>query len=694
MKRQSTLDVGWPRAHGWAQDVSAYNDAAKEYRRTLKLPILTPQDETQRQRWTDILAFYGLSEAMSEPVATSGPAPSFSGRIFVIGEDWAAPARFYADCTGRPATRFDDLEACLKSSPPELEPVMFFGPPDIFSLHNCDRIEAWAKQGWGFLTASDLAGLSFMVAKLLAPPVQACWGSLIVDILGRRLWVGEQNEALTAERLATEIVSPASKLVIRAHGEGGHVNLESIVLCGLAGSEEWGPNGPLQGGCRFGSDKRRCKRAPDPNTQILTFAELPSPEIHLLTCASSLMTGELYPSNVSATLSLADGYAREALLNNRIVDVHSGMADWLLSQRENNTDAVTICATLNDIQSKTIGCRPYIWFGDPGTRCNVAKSDVSASVIGLDVASNPDQILEVKNVSPDAYVEAGETCLIGWQDHPGSEPPAILDATQRLEDVQSWLPVLAARRAGGADLEFGIERLYSQRLEKNEDMREALSLLRDIRQMIDHSAYQINHLCNTSTATGILEPGLASEIGNAMQLIALWDRHFAILMANHLFGGPCYKLPGEGLVAVSRPGEPCDYCGLATRHFDMSPREGVRLVCTLCGGKAAWHAPGPRLAVNHAPHLRRGEPTEVTLEFTEQDSTGLDRLHQGIAVVHAQDKALRVFHRSLVVVSEPNLTVEVVPPPEIAPELHTLHIALVRGMRFEVIRRRWPVLDQ
>jgi hypothetical protein len=648
----------------------------------------------------------GAKAAALSKSPTSNPC----GAVIALDAASAMPARFLAHGLGRAFIQRETLDDCLARPARCDGPALLVGLRDQFSVCNCDRIEAWCPSGWGFLTASDEPGLSFVVAKQLAPSLRSDWAT--VDIPGRHLHrdgpLGEECE-LTPGALSELLVRPWHGLAIRAHGEGGHVNLESTVLCGVPGEAETGGDGRPIAGCTAGAAGRRCKRAPDPATRVLGFGELKADELHLMTCASSLMCGELYPSDISATLSLAEGYARSALLNNRIVQIPSAMVDWVIAQRRDGAGPWAICEALNGLQQRATDERPYLWFGDPvgapiawqrvAPGGAVAASSAHPAV-AIELGCADGKTLNLGPLAPGSSAERGVTQLIAWQADAQDPAPRLYDATADLEELDRWLGELGHRRAAAADVEFGIAWLYPDKINRTPELADGLNLLREIRLSVDAAAFRTGQLSDASRVAGLLEPGLAAARDELSELICLWDRHYATVMAKHLFGGPCYLISSQGLVRDSvKSGGPCDHCGAETRLVTMrsrqASREGVRRhECSLCGGKGSWPDTGARLSVTRHSALYAGLPATLEISFGQAPAVEPASLHPGVTVVHAQDKALRVFFRRVTGVADDPLQFEVTPPDDIAPELQTLHVALIRGMRSEVIRHRWPVLTR
>jgi hypothetical protein len=498
------------------------------------------------------------------------------------------------------------------------------------------------------------------------------------------------------------------RMAICAHGEGGHINLGSIVLCGLIGPVERGPDGRPTGGCYIDATGRHCKRAPEPRTRVMSVGDIRAAELHLLSCASSLMCGELYDSNVSATLSAAEGYPRAALLTDRIVSVHSVKPELLTALRGDGAGLGAVCAALNDMEEHLAGCRPYLVFGDPAGppvpwRCSAVGAPIprgeGGRAVALEVKGRLPEICALDGLDPAGFMECGVSRLLAW--HPpgtATAPLTLVDGSAALKASEAWLMEIAGRLGSATAVEHAIARHYEARLASVPEMVEELALVRELRLAIEALLSRAIQLCQTSRSVRTLLPDLKVVRAGLAKTISFWDRHFAQLMANHLFGGPCYALATDGMAVTSSDREViCDHCGIAVRHLDMMLTYGFRLrwhrvECDLCGGKSSWPDTGRRLTVRPAATLIRGQAAALDIALDLGEARRPEGLMPGVLVVHAQDKALRVFHRCLEPADCASYALKVTPPEDIAPDLQTLHVALVEGLLFEVFRHRWPVI--
>ena len=84
---------------------------------------------------------------------------------------------------------------------------------------------------WGVLTARDVAGLTFQVAKVLAATRPGGGMDGVIDVIQEQVYTPSDRYSLTRESLLRMIDGDWRTLSILAHGEGAHVNLKSVVLC-------------------------------------------------------------------------------------------------------------------------------------------------------------------------------------------------------------------------------------------------------------------------------------------------------------------------------------------------------------------------------------------------------------------------------------------------------------------------------
>lgn len=693
--------------YAWVDDSAAYESLAFETSSTT-VPVLRPASLERQARWASVLEWYGLGGPGRQAAAPSARADDV---VVALDHDLGSVGRCLANRCGRPFLTATSSEALIeRSRAANWKSALVLGRPEQFTGREVALLANGLSIPWGLLTAPDLAGFTFAVAKLLAPG-RGRDGFALVDAVDASVSLGGlgQSDALDPARLNQLILDMDWRtLALYAHGEGGHVNLDSIVLCGLVGEVELGADGAPNAGCRVAASRRWCKRAPDPATRIVSFGEPRAEALHLFTCASSLMAGELYASNVSAVLSLADGYPRSALVTDRIVAIDRGLAAAALGLAQDGVGAGTLADLLNDLEVRQSGTRPYILFGDPaGPHPPATMVDRTGS---LEHATRPvtqlplggwsgSQVLGLEEAPDGARLFRGAENLV--LSLPGGEPSSrsrLADKTGQWHGLQELFVQVGRRLRSAAWLEQGIRRLYEPRIEASLEFRVAVDLLSRLRLQLETDVQLGLRACEAARQSGVWDTRLV-ELGEACARdVAQWDRHLAFLMAEYLFSGLVHLIPSDGFTEFEqRQGLACEHCAStlceisARSPLDDQPERQL-IECPLCGGRETWSTDSGRLVTRLSGPLRPGSAALLTVEFSAPENGPPAGLKPGVLVAQVQDKALRVFLRRCVVVDGRARAFEVCPPADLAPELHVLQLAWIHGLTVTIHRRRWPSL--
>ncbi|MFQ5459055.1 MAG: hypothetical protein ACE5FC_11485, partial [Myxococcota bacterium] len=315
-------------AYVWVADPDAYARAARDITRGI-VPVLAPGDPARKRQWARILRWHGLKQVRgkaSRAPARARVASDRNNAVVAMDRQSRPVAALYAAALGRP---------CLAARAPgrlrRYDSVLFVGAPSAFTMRRIRAFNRSLTVPWGVLTGKDLPALSFLAAKNLAFLGRAARTPLTgfaIDILHQSIidagspYLFARPGALSAPR-ARRIVRAreAGVLVLHAHGEGGHANLGSIVLCGQSGGVERAQvdddGGPALDGCSGSGPARSCKRVHSDTVQVVGFDALRVKRFCFLSCNGFSVSGELYPSDVSAVFGCVEGYPAQVLLNDR-----------------------------------------------------------------------------------------------------------------------------------------------------------------------------------------------------------------------------------------------------------------------------------------------------------------------------------------------------------------------------------------
>src|SRR5215207_392860 len=339
------------------------------------IPLLAPAERRRLRRWEEILRGYGLEPYAggAAPTPPTDVEPDGSDVVVGFDDEYRPAAAMLAAATGRRlvvAPNDDPLRPLRES--PRAGSAVFAGRPHNLRKENVHTLARSLEIPWGVLTASDLPAMSFLLAKQLANRRAADGGALLLDAPaeavsitggaahadGYSLTDGESLRGLLTTQSFTH-------MVVHAHGEGAHANLKSAVLCGLLGEAESWRGGALLDGCRQVRAKRYCKRASRQRRHIFSFGDLRARNVYLLSCNGCTTAGELYPTNVSAVLSAAEGYPAAFLTSDRSLGIDTRLPALALHLSSQGVTAAAICRSLNRIMMFRYGVRPFVLCGDP-----------------------------------------------------------------------------------------------------------------------------------------------------------------------------------------------------------------------------------------------------------------------------------------------------------------------------------------
>ncbi|MEU4391464.1 hypothetical protein [Kribbella sp. NPDC023855] len=126
------------------------------------------------------------------------------------------------------------------------------------------------------------------LAHLPQRPADRTAGQLVV----------EAHAAADTTKRRAELTRPVEMLAVVGHGDGMHLNLGSVVLCGRTAEVESAAGLPVPGGCARG----RCKKGAT-GQKLMTMDELSCRVLVLLSCTSMLLAPQMYPGDNSLAVA-------------------------------------------------------------------------------------------------------------------------------------------------------------------------------------------------------------------------------------------------------------------------------------------------------------------------------------------------------------------------------------------------------
>lgn len=175
--------------------------------------------------------------------------------------------------------------------------------------------------------------------------------------------------------------APLAWAYLSCHGEGGHLRLQDLVVCGLIGDVEVTPAGvPIAGGCRRG-DCRRCTSGP-----LLPAGALQVGHLVVSTCNGISLAAEGFPS--TSSVALAALQSRVSLVTSACAPVHiDAVASSVLGQFGADLHWWQREAVLNAVSKQLLGLDPFVTLGLPP---DIATGPAVPDVLPVDVAENID----------------------------------------------------------------------------------------------------------------------------------------------------------------------------------------------------------------------------------------------------------------------------------------------------------------
>jgi len=514
------------------------------------------------------------------------------------------------------------------------------GPPNAFRADALRRLHDRLLCPWGLLTARDDAGLSFAVAKVrldLSPRVSAS----LFDMLDSDACTCRSGSVVEISRLddprARQALSQSIDLLaLRAHGDGAHMNLGPVVLCGVGGAAEQGPEGVIAGGCSQSKGVIRCKRVTDPSIDVRSPADVRAQCLVLLSCNAFNVAGDLYPSDNSLVLSAVDGWASHVIAGYRLVPIAAEFARVVTVVASAGLPPRDLWGLMNDLAADTVGGDPFVLIGDP---CGSIPAPIAA-----DAAPTADVVLvPVPGGTGAGPVEAsaGGDSVVAVRGRsvvaafvPAGTKVDVIDRSTALAQRFRWVEDCRRQLQAAWQLEAFVLTVVG-----SEALGDYLAELRDSRERA-HAATTAACVAAGRVATnGIWDVAADLRLDVAGICIARWDCTFAEVIDAFLSVTDFSQVLANAAEAtVRRSIGRCTFCGSAlVYHRGRVPSgvesNGVGVHCTTCGPQLAYRRGGARLAVLTASALGPGATRSAPVpSIAAESSAGASGDQVGVAV--------------------------------------------------------------
>lgn len=711
------------RGFAWVEDEAAYKSATRQSPGGI-IPVISPGDDQRKTRWTRVLAWYGLcaiepSEASEYPDAQRDDL----NLVVVLDPSFGAPAVFYARMNGRPLLfapeEADSIKRVLKEQ--SWRSVLFVGRPQTFTVDYIQRLAEFISIPWGILTAWDIQGLSFVVAKLLVQQQlqkkEGAW-TVINAMNGTFREIIEDGESAPAQRYSPEQIRCMMlqrewhTLGIVGHGEGGHMNLNPIVLCGVQGDAEVALDGTPIDGCRVQNESRQCKRAPSGEMLVLSFGDIRAHNLYLFSCTGFLMNGELYPSLNSGVLSALEGYAATAAATDRITYIDFLVPQMTLNLLQTGISSGAAFQFINDLHARKYRRRPYMLCGDPSGPAipwfrltDTGRIEIPGQNTVIPVRWESWQVPKVvgaKVTNPcNIRLFSGVDTAAVVLDHPSSEVTCLelIDETQRWRQTRELLENMWKRLDRGAWLERAVWQKCEAGIKTSSLFQSAIIQLTEQRLRIEQCLQAAFHHSQTAWDCGVSDSTAERLIEYACLQVGAWDRHFGQLVLDHL-------LPLEALPSVLTygfdagglgDGSDCSYCKASLTDLRLSAplsRQGdvYQADCEICSSREVWTDSALRLSCDLSTPLHAGIDATIHITCTGPAIPFPADIPAGLLVIELIDKGRGA--RSFQAIKEHDggepCVMRIPVPGNMSAELHTLNLVFVHGLDVSFQRRRWP----
>ena len=328
-------------------------------------PLSSPPSATRKQRWREVLGWYGPRSSRAPRCAGDGD--------YVVGAGLASQVcRVTATSLGRHcAVRESCHEVTdwmIARSPASV--LLLVDSPQLKyeSLLSLVSASVLANVSLGIVTAADLPGLAFAAAKVVA-----AWTAPLTPLDDGVLRPDHLRTNGCSSPAATAHMSPEQHssfrmlqrswqtLTIMGHGDGAHLSVGATVLCGLWSEAEIGHDGRIVPGCT--SDQ--CKKLDGFPSASIRLTEVRARHLNLLTCNGFTVGGDLYPSNVSLVLAAAEGFPAAVVGTiGQMAFTTSSPAKFRALVRQ-GVPLGQVVLQLNSGTQGTVLDRGYVMWGDP-----------------------------------------------------------------------------------------------------------------------------------------------------------------------------------------------------------------------------------------------------------------------------------------------------------------------------------------
>lgn len=709
----------------WIDDINTYQASASCVENGV-IPLLSPSNSNRKKKWEKILNWYNLTYIKEVEINITEKTEKYfsdavvSDAVVSVGKEYLSVATFYARTLKRPllvVNEIKDLDTIIPSGD-EYSSVVIVGLPKILSVKNYQYFSRKILCPWGILTAQDLAGLSFVIAKQFAGTHSLNRDWLLINFLGEEVQIEvtkNQNGELEAvnkinpEELQDQVCEGSwENLILMAHGEGAHIRLGSVVLCGLIGEREKIFDGKFSiKGCYYNKDLLRCKRALPTNSKSLSFKEIRAKILFLYSC-NSANYATLYPSNNSAVISVSEGYAMSAVATCKMLEIEFWIPELVRELLCKNIGLGSLVKVQNILKSSWLNSgentAPYVLFGDP------SGLDISFSLLdsqgNLNLSEESDltlarienfqsKIIDFRSPNRDfLLVRGGEdlAAIVALSPLKGKKIQ-LVDRTEQLKDNQGLIEEIGRKLRRLHQLEQGFILISKQRgVKKFPEFSNDLNDTISIRLELEACLHRLVYLSEWIKRSGVWENSLETWMQRSLTQIRRWDRQMAKLASNYLGWIP-YVLTQWCSKTSLHIDDHCSYCDNQLFQDRLSAPLDLNFIqynvaCSVCGQTEIWEEDGLRVELDVLSPFQQGELREVRIHISNPLKNNSLSSCGGWIIVQAGTKGNLLIDLKEEIFDN-IYSFQFFVPYDLTPDLYHLRVVLVSNLSIAIVGRRW-----
>lgn len=253
-----------------------------------------------------------------------------------------------------------------------------------------------------------------------------------IDSIFRQIIIDSEHFDYSRENILLALTAVDS-IVIMAHGEGAHCNLEPFVMCGITGEEQIAGN-RINGGC---SEGKHCKRADGYGLDILPTENIVANTVALLVCNAASETGGMYPTNASIADRLK-GHNKTVLAPTQPINVSPFAIPMLLVEAEDQTTLEGLANSLN-AQYRDPNLFTVLSIGDQDHPC----SFMAPPPLGIPRDPGPQLAPRTRSMARDLARNA--LVLEAWRQHARQTAQSSPQSDQGLAEAVNRLTTIHTR---------------------------------------------------------------------------------------------------------------------------------------------------------------------------------------------------------------------------------------------------------